>query len=45
MDGREEIRTFPLSVEEYFTNHEWAQRTSEIFFDSRREISYLQVAM
>ena len=25
--------------------HEWAQNESEIFFNTRREIMYLQVAM
>ena len=25
--------------------HEWAQRTSEVFFETRKEISYLQAAM
>ena len=38
--GRLEIRNFSSRVEKIF--HEWAQRTSEIFFNTRREISYLR---
>ena len=34
-----------LFVLAYDQIHEWAQRTSEIFFNTRREISYLQAVM
>ena len=38
-----EIRNFSSCVEKIF--HEWTQRTSEIFFNTRREISYLQATI
>ena len=34
-----------LFVLAYDQINEWAQRTSEIFFNTRREISYLQAVM
>lgn len=37
------MRNFSSNVEKIF--QEWAQRTGEIFFDTRREISYLQATM
>ena len=43
LHGRAEIRNFSSRVEKIF--HEWAQRTSEIFFNTRREISYLRAAI
>ena len=43
LHGRLEIQNFSSRVEKIF--HEWAQRTSEIFFNTRREISYLRAAI
>ena len=42
--GRLEISNFSSSVEKYFTSDQ-AQQTNEIFFNTRREITYLQAAM
>ena len=43
LHGRLEIRNFSSRVEKIF--QEWGQRTREIFFNTRREISYLRAAM
>ena len=40
LHGRAEILNFSSSI-----FHKCVQRTSEIFFNMRREISYLQVVM
>ena len=41
--GHLEIWNFSSCVEKIF--HEWAQQTSEIFFNTQREILYLHVVM
>ena len=43
LHGRSEIQNFCSRVEKIF--HERAQRMSEMFFNTRREILYLRVAM
>ena len=43
LHGGLEIWKFSSRVEKIF--HEWAQQTSEIFSNTRREILYLQAAM
>ena len=43
LHGRLEIRNFSSRVEKIF--HSFAALTREIFFNTRREISYLRAAM
>ena len=43
LHGRLEIRNFSSHVEKIF--HSFAARTREIYFNTRREFSYLRAAM